>query len=91
MLRRIFACLFMFAILLLAGVLAQNRLVSAANPEMKDKPVWTMETVKASPEWIDYLEGGTLDEFLDQYPSVTKQAAIAALEEACLSVVSQLR
>jgi uncharacterized protein (DUF433 family) len=32
---------------------------------------------------IDYLEGGdTLDEFLDNFPSVTLDAAIAALEEA---------
>ena len=31
----------------------------------------------------DYLEGGeTLDRFLDQYPTVTREAAIAALEEA---------
>lgn len=32
---------------------------------------------------IDYLEAGdTLDEFLDNFPSVTRDAAIAALEEA---------
>lgn len=32
---------------------------------------------------IDYLEAGdTLDEFLDNFPSVTREAAIAALEEA---------
>jgi uncharacterized protein (DUF433 family) len=32
---------------------------------------------------IDYLEAGdTLDEFLDNFPSVTRKAAIAALEEA---------
>ena len=32
---------------------------------------------------IDYLEAGdTLDEFLDNFPSVTKEAAVAALEEA---------
>jgi uncharacterized protein (DUF433 family) len=32
---------------------------------------------------IDYLEAGdTLDEFLDNFPSVTRAAAIAALEEA---------
>jgi len=39
----------------------------------------------------DYLEGGeTLDEFLEQYPSVTRQAAIAALEEARSSLVAHL-
>jgi len=32
---------------------------------------------------LDYLEGGeTLDEFLQQYPGVTREQAIAALEEA---------
>jgi uncharacterized protein (DUF433 family) len=32
---------------------------------------------------IDYLEGGeSLGEFLEQYPSVTREAAVAALEEA---------
>lgn len=32
---------------------------------------------------IDYLEGGeTLDEFLENFPSVSREAAVAALEEA---------
>ncbi|HEY2459758.1 MAG TPA: DUF433 domain-containing protein [Candidatus Acidoferrum sp.] len=34
----------------------------------------------------DYLEGGdTLDQFLDQYPSVSRELAIAAIEEARFS------
>jgi uncharacterized protein (DUF433 family) len=41
---------------------------------------------------IDYLEGGdTLDQFLEQYPTVTRELAIAAIEEARVSLVSQLR
>ena len=41
---------------------------------------------------IDYLEGGdTLDQFLEQYPSVSRELAIAAIEEAKMSLVSQLR
>jgi uncharacterized protein (DUF433 family) len=41
---------------------------------------------------IDYLEGGdTLDQFLEQYPSVTRELAIAAIEEARSSLVSQLK
>jgi uncharacterized protein (DUF433 family) len=41
---------------------------------------------------IDYLEGGdSLDDFLVQYPSVARELAIAAIEEARLSLVSQLR
>ena len=32
---------------------------------------------------IDYLEGGdSLDEFLDQFPSVSREQAVAALEMA---------
>lgn len=32
---------------------------------------------------IDYLEAGdSLDEFLDNFPSVSRESAIAALEEA---------
>jgi uncharacterized protein (DUF433 family) len=39
---------------------------------------------------LDYLEGGeTLDEFLKQYPGVTRDAAIAALEEAKALVLAR--
>ena len=41
---------------------------------------------------LDYLEGGqTLDEFLDDFPTVTRSAAVQALEHAKSLVVSQLR
>jgi uncharacterized protein (DUF433 family) len=41
---------------------------------------------------LDYLEGGhTLDEFLAEFPSVTRQAAIAALEHAKELVIAQTR
>jgi uncharacterized protein (DUF433 family) len=40
---------------------------------------------------LDYLEGGqTLDEFLDDFPTVTRAAAISALELAKSLVVGQL-
>jgi uncharacterized protein (DUF433 family) len=40
---------------------------------------------------LDYLEGGdTLDEFLDDFPTVTREAAIASLEQAKLLLLSQL-
>ena len=40
---------------------------------------------------LDYLEGGeTLDEFLDDFPTVTKEVAIDALELAKTLLVSQL-
>ncbi|HEY6351650.1 MAG TPA: DUF433 domain-containing protein [Candidatus Angelobacter sp.] len=41
---------------------------------------------------LDYLEGGeTLDEFLDDFPTVSREEAIAALEEAKSLVIAQLR
>jgi uncharacterized protein (DUF433 family) len=40
----------------------------------------------------DYLEGGdTVDQFLEQYPSVSRELAIAAIEKARLSLISQLK
>jgi len=40
---------------------------------------------------IEYLEGGdTLDQFLEQYPSVSRQLAIDAIEEARSSLISRL-
>jgi uncharacterized protein (DUF433 family) len=41
---------------------------------------------------MDYLEGGqTLAEFLSDFPTVTRAAAIAALEEAKSLVIAQVR
>jgi uncharacterized protein (DUF433 family) len=41
---------------------------------------------------LDYLEGGqTLDEFLDDFPSVTRESAVQALEQAKSLLVSHLR
>jgi len=40
---------------------------------------------------LDYLEGGqTLDDFLDDFPTVTREAAVHVLEHAKSLVVSQL-
>jgi uncharacterized protein (DUF433 family) len=41
---------------------------------------------------LDYLEGGhTLGEFLEEFPSVTREDAIAALEYAKNLVIAQTR
>jgi len=41
---------------------------------------------------LDYLEGGqTLNEFLDDFPTVTKDEAVAALELAKSLLVDQLK
>ena len=40
---------------------------------------------------VDYLEGGhSLDEFLRQFPSVTREMAVQALEEAKDSLLSRI-
>ena len=40
---------------------------------------------------LDYLEGGqTSDEFLDDFPTVTREAAVSALELAKSLLVGQL-
>ncbi len=40
---------------------------------------------------LDYLEGGqSLNEFLDDFPTVTREAAVQALEHAKSLVVSRL-
>jgi uncharacterized protein (DUF433 family) len=40
---------------------------------------------------LDHLEGGdTLDEFLEQYPGVSRKTAIAALEEAKSALFTRL-
>lgn len=41
---------------------------------------------------IEYLEGGdTLDQFLEQYPSVSRELAVSAIEEARSSLIAPLR
>lgn len=41
---------------------------------------------------LDYLEGGqTLDEFLDDFPTVSRDIAISALEHAKELVIAELK
>ena len=40
---------------------------------------------------IDYLEGGyTLDEFLAQFPTVTREMAVQSLEQAKTSLLAKI-
>ena len=40
---------------------------------------------------LDYIEGGdTLDQFLEQYPGVSRETAIAVLEEAKSALFTRL-
>ncbi len=60
-----------------------NESVIVQDPEIHSgKPVFRGTRVPFQ-TLLDYLEGGeTLDEFLEQYPGVSRENAIAALEEA---------
>ena len=40
---------------------------------------------------IDYIEGGhSLTEFLDQFPTITREMAVQALEEAMRSLLAKI-
>ena len=40
---------------------------------------------------LDYIEGGdSLDEFLDNYPGVSREQAVAFLEEAVRAAMAQI-
>jgi len=58
---------------------------------MSGTPVFVGTRVPAQ-SLFDYLEGGdTLDEFLRQFPTVKREHALAALEQARDSVLSNAR
>ena len=68
----------------MASVIVKNAAVLSGEPVFRG----TRVPFKAL---TDYLEGGdSLDEFLEQYPSVAREVAIAALEEARESLVARL-
>ena len=60
------------------------------DPEvMSGTPVFTGTRVPVK-NLFDYMEGGDdLSEFLDDFPSVSKEAAIAVLEMARLSLTTE--
>jgi len=67
----------------------ETREVVSSNPKvLGGTPVFTRTRVPVK-NLIDYLEGGhSLEEFLDDFPSVTKAQAVAALEVAREALVS---
>ena len=69
-----------------------SKSVVHSDPEvMGGTPVFVGTRVPVK-SFFDYLEGGeTLNEFLRQFPSVTREQAIAALEAARDSVIGSAR
>lgn len=70
----------------------EHRLPIHSDPEiMGGTPVFVGTRVPVQ-SLFDYLEGGeTLDEFLRQFPSVTRQQAVAALELASETLIAGAR
>lgn len=69
----------------------KNESVVHSDPEIvSGEPVFVGTRVPVR-NLLDWLEGGhTLDEFLDNFPSVRRQQAIAFLEQAADALLSQL-
>jgi uncharacterized protein (DUF433 family) len=73
-------------------MLAQNNEVITKDPDiLGGTPVFRGTRVPFQ-NLLDYLEGGqTLHEFLEDFPTVSREAAVHALEHAKSLVVSRLR
>ena len=71
---------------------AESHSVVHSDPEISEgTPVFRGTRVPVQ-SLFDYLEGGeTLDQFLDQFPSVSKEQALAALDLARDSVLARAR
>ena len=70
--------------------MADLRTIIHSDPEIHGgTPVFTGTRVPVR-TLLDYLEGGdSLEEFLDNFPSVTRDQAVAFLEEAGRVVLAQ--
>ena len=65
--------------------------VIVANPEVMNGMPCFRGTRVPFKNLMDYLEGGhSLGEFLDQFPSVTREMAVQALEEAKESLLARM-
>ena len=72
-------------------MIARPELIHTDPNILSGTPVFIGTRVPAQ-SLFDYLEGGeTLEEFLHQFPSVTREQAIAALELARESVLAGAR
>lgn len=72
-------------------MLTKSRVVHSDPETMGGTPVFIGTRVPLQ-SLFDYIEGGdTLDEFLRQFPSVRREQAIAALDEARDTLVNSAR
>lgn len=72
-------------------MIARGEVIHCDPEIMSGTPVFIGTRVPAQ-SLFDYLEGGeTLDEFLHQFPSVRRDQAVAAIEQARDSVLASAR
>lgn len=71
--------------------MADLRTIVHSDPQVHSgTPVFVGTRVPAR-TLLDYLEGGdTLEEFLDNYPSVSREQAVGFLEEAGRAALAQI-
>ena len=68
----------------------RKRIVHSDPEVVSGTPVFVGTRVPAQ-ALLDYLEGGeTIDEFLDDFPSVSREQAIAFLEEAGRALLAHI-
>jgi uncharacterized protein (DUF433 family) len=66
-----------------------ERLITVSSEYLGSEPVFTGTRVPVQ-ALFDYIEGGDpLDEFLDDFPNVTRQHAIAVLEMARQTAIAE--
>jgi uncharacterized protein (DUF433 family) len=67
-----------------------NEIIHSDPEIVSGTPVFVGTRVPAQ-ALLDYLEGGeTIDEFLDDFPSVSREQAVAFLEEAGRVLLSRI-
>jgi len=72
------------------SVLDPKQIVHSDPEIVSGTPVFVGTRVPAQ-ALLDYLEGGeTIDEFLDDFPSVSREQAIAFLEEAGRALLAHI-
>ncbi len=70
--------------------MSQSSVVHSHPEIVSGEPVFVGTRVPAR-NLVEWIEGGyTLDEFLDNFPSVTREQAIAFLEQAAEAFLSRL-
>ena len=75
---------------MLGGVMDAKKIVHSDPEVLGGMPVFVGTRVPVQ-ALLDYLEGGdTIEEFLDNFPGVSREQAIAFLEEASRALLARI-